>query len=172
MVAGEQVAGKYLAPYLAGALDERGSGELVDLEPDEEVDAEGAAYEQGIQLVLAAADADAGLGHFEAALKWLSLVEQLNLVLPPEYVARRHEWRRQIDPDTAPDEAAKRIDPRFGSAADAISDLQRRLGWLREIERRNEGEMRAQLSAVDEGISELRALSRRTDVFGAGESAR
>lgn len=166
-----KLAGRYLAPYLAGALGERGSAELIDVEPAEDLEAERAAHEGVVQLVLAAADADARLEHFEDALKWVSLVEQLNLVLPPDYVARRHEWRRQLDPDTAPDAAAKRIDPSFGSAADAISDLQRRLGWLREIERRNEGDMRAHLSTLDEGMSELRALSRRTGVFDGESSA-
>lgn len=166
-----KLAGRYLAPYLAGALGERDSGELIDVEPAEDLEAERAAHERVVQLVLAAADADARLGHFEDALKWVSLVEQLNLVLPPDYVARRHEWRRQLDPDAAPGAAAKRIDPSFGSAADAISDLQRRLGWLREIERRNEGDMRAHLSTLDEGMSELRALSRRTGVIDGESSA-
>jgi sulfide:quinone oxidoreductase len=164
---GMKVAGKYLAPYLAGALRQRGSGELVDVEAPEDLEGERAAHSRAVELVLAAADADARLGHFEDAIKWLSLVEEFSLVIPPEYVARRYEWRRQLDPDAPPDPAAKRIDPSFGSPAEAISDLQRRLGWLREMERRNEGEMRANLAVLDEGISELKALSRRTGILEA-----
>ena len=122
-----------------------------------------------MSLVLVAADADARVGDFEGAIRWLSFVEQLNLVIPPDYVARRHEWRRQLQPDVAPDAAAERIDPSFASAAAAISDLQRRVGWLREIESRTEGEMRDHLSALDEGMNQLIALTRRSGVLGGTE---
>jgi sulfide:quinone oxidoreductase len=157
-----KVAGRYLAPYLAG----QGSGpdELMDVEPTD-AENERAAHSRAVELILAAADADAELERFDDAIRWLSLVEELNLVVPPEYVARRHEWRRQVDPAAPVDPAAKRIDPSFGSAAEALSDLQRRIGWLREIERRHEGEMRAQLAAADAGLAELRALSNRTGVL-------
>ena len=114
--------------------------------------------------MLAAAEADARIGDYEGAIRWLSLVEELNLVIPPNYVARRHEWRRQLDPGAAPDAAVQRIDPRFENAATAISDLQRRLGWLREIEHRTGGEMRERLSTLDEGMDHLVALCRRAGV--------
>jgi hypothetical protein len=77
-------------------------------------------------------------------------------------VARRHAGRRRLQPDLSPDAAAQRIDPSFKSAAAAISDLQRRLGWLREIEHRREGEMADQLTALDRGLSHILALSRQS----------
>ena len=157
-----KIAGRYLAPYLA--RQRFGADELTDVEP-EDAAGERAAHTHAVELILAAADADAALGRFDDAIRWLSLVEELNLVVPPEYVARRYEWRRQLDRDAPPDPAARRIDLSFGSAADALSDLQRRIGWLREIERRHEGEMRAQLAAADAGLAELKALSNRTGVF-------
>ena len=160
-----KVAATYLGPYVARALGEADPQEFVDIDPSADPAADEAAHEQAVSLVLAAADADARIGDFEGAIRWLSLVEQLNLVIPSEYVARRHEWRRQLQPDVAPDAAAERIDPSFASAAAAISDLQRRVGWLREIERRTEGEMREHLSALDEGMDHLIALSRRAGVL-------
>jgi sulfide:quinone oxidoreductase len=158
-----KVAGRYLGPYLAHAQNT--SKELVDRDPSAEPAGDEADPEQAAALLLAAADADARIGDFEGAIKWLSLVEQLNLVIPSEYVARRHEWRRQLHPDLAPDAAAERIDPSFASAAAAISDLQRRVGWLREIEHRTEGEMRDHLSALDEGMDHLVAVSRRSGIL-------
>ena len=62
-----------------------------------------------------------------------------------------------------------RIDRSFASGAAAISDLERRLGWLRELEHRNEGEMRDHLSALNAGMDQLIALSRRS---GALEGSR
>jgi hypothetical protein len=138
--------------------------ELRDVEPADSA-GERAAHGRAVELILAAADADAGVERFDDAIRWLSLIEELNLVVPPEYVARRYEWRRQADPEAAPDRAARRIDPGFGSAAAALSELHRRIGWLREIERRHEGEMRAQLAAAEAGLAELRALSSRTGAF-------
>jgi sulfide:quinone oxidoreductase len=160
-----KVAAKYLGPYIARALGEQPSGEFVDLDPSTDPAMDEAEHELAVSLVLAAADADAGAGDYEGAIKWLSFVEQLNLVIPSEYVARRHEWRRQLQADAAPDAAAERIDPSFASAAAAISDLGRRVGWLREIEHRTGGEMREHLTALDKGIDDLRALSRRSGVL-------
>jgi sulfide:quinone oxidoreductase len=158
-----KVAGRYLGPYLAHAHNP--SKELVDRDPSAEPAGGKTDPERAAALLLAAADADAQIGDFEGAIKWLSLVEQLNLVIPSEYVARRHEWRRELQPDLVPDAAAERIDPSFASAAAAISDLQRRIGWLREVEHRTEGEMRDHLSALDEGMDHLIALSRQSGLL-------
>jgi sulfide:quinone oxidoreductase len=165
-----KVAGAYLGPLLARALGERRPKELADRDPSTDPNAAARKHERAVTLLLAAADADAGIGDFEGAIKWLSLVEQLNLVIPSEYVACRHEWRRQLQPDVPPDAAAERIDPSFASAAAAISDLQRRVGWLREIEHRTEGEMRDHLSAFDEGMDHLIALSRRSGLMDASST--
>jgi sulfide:quinone oxidoreductase len=155
-----KVAGRYLGPYLAHARNP--TTELVDRDPSPGSPDDTADPERAVALLLAASQADAKIGDYEGAIKWLSLVEQLNLVIPPEYVARRHEWRRRLQPDLSPDAAAQRIDPSFKSAAAAISDLQRRLGWLREIEHRREGEMADQLTALDRGLSHILALSRQS----------
>jgi hypothetical protein len=137
----------------------------VDRGPPADPAADEADHQLAVSLVLAAADADAAAGDFEGAIKWLSLVEQLNLVIPSQYVARRHEWRIKLQPDVAPDAAAERIDPSFASAALAISDLERRVGWLRQIEQRTEGEMREHLAALDQGMEHLVSLSRRSGVL-------
>jgi sulfide:quinone oxidoreductase len=157
-----KLAGRYLGPYVERALGREAPQELVDLEPSTDPTGDEGRHERAVRLLLAAADADAGAGDFGAAIRWLSVVEQLSLVIPPVYVARRHEWRRQLRPDVASDAAAERIDPNLASAAAAISDLQKRLVWLRQIELRNEGEMSEGLSTLDEDMDRLIALSRRT----------
>ncbi|MEK6328678.1 MAG: hypothetical protein AABM66_14310 [Actinomycetota bacterium] len=121
------VAANYLGPYIASALGKDRSQQFADLGPSADPAADEAAHERAVSLVLAAADADARIGDYESAIAWLSLVEQLNLVIPSEYVARRHEWRQKLQSDVAPDAAAERIDPSHASAAAAISDLERRV---------------------------------------------
>jgi sulfide:quinone oxidoreductase len=165
-----KVAGTYLGPYIARALGDPTQPELRDREPPADPAADEPEHEQAVSLVLAAADADASAGDFAGAIKWLSFVEQLNLVIPPAYVARRHEWRRRLEPDLASDPAAERIDPSFASAAAAISDLERRVGWLRHIEHRTEGEMRDHLLALDRGMEHLIALSRRSGILAARQN--
>jgi sulfide:quinone oxidoreductase len=156
-----KIAGRYLGPYLARRLGEDPGDELVDLDSSTDRPADAAEHEQAIQLVLAAADADAEAGDFAGALRWLDFVERLNLVIPEAYVTRRDEWRRRLEPDLAPSEAAQRIDPTLASPEAAISDLQRRLGWMRELERKTEGGMSEHLQALDRGMEELRGLTRR-----------
>ena len=156
-----KIAGRYLGPYLARPLEGHSGEQLADLPPAPDPDADRDRHQRAVTLVLSAADADARIGDFAGAISWLHLLEELNLVVPPKYVARRHEWRRQLDP-AARDEAAERIDPSFASAAAALSDLQRRIGWLREIESRTEEEMGRDLAHLDDGLDHLIALSRRT----------
>ena len=157
-----KLAGNYLAAYLPRAGDgDQDAAELVDVAAATEP-AEEEAHEQAMKLVLAAADADADGGDFEGALRWLSVAERLEFVLPQEYVTRRDGWLRELDPNLEPSAAAARIDPALVDAAAAISDLQRRLGWLREVEARTEGEMRRDLSHLDQCMERLITLSRRT----------
>jgi sulfide:quinone oxidoreductase len=160
-----KLAARYLGPYLARASgNERPPAELVDLDPPEDVSAERESHERAVSLLLAAADADARSGHFEAALRWLSLVEELNLVIPTAYVGRREEWRERLDPRAEPDPAARRIDPRFATVEEGISDLRRRLGWLHELESRGEAEMSTDLAHLEAGIEELRKLAAKAGV--------
>jgi sulfide:quinone oxidoreductase len=166
-----KLAGRYLAPYLARAMQgEDTADELVDLAPPDDPLAGEAEHKGAEALLLAAADADAGHGDFGGALRWLTLAEQLNLVLPQTYVTRRYQWMHQLDHTIDPDAAAGRIEPGLVDAATAISDLQRRLGWLREIETRTEVEMRTDLAHLDRGIDQLIALSKRTGKFGPPDS--
>jgi hypothetical protein len=79
-------------------------------------------------------------------------------------VAQRDRWRRRLSP-APPGAAAARIDPSSVSASAALSDLQRRIGWLRELGGRVGDEMSEHLSSLDRGIDELIALSRRAGVL-------
>ena len=164
-----KVAGTYLGPYLARQLGVDPSGEeLADLGPSGDEAEEREEHRQALALVLAAADADAEVGDFAGALRWLAFAEELDFVIPAGYVTRRYEWRRHLEPGLAPDAAATRIDPTFKSADAAVTDLYRRLGWMREIERDTEGEMEHHLSDLDAGMEQLRALTRRAGIFKGG----
>ena len=154
-----KVAGSYLAPYLAGETPAERSTLLVDLEGPADAAGEEAEHREAVALLLAAAEADAEAGEFETALSWLSLIEHFDLAIPAAYVTRRDEWRRALDPAAEHGAAAKRLDPSFDSAAAALSDLQRRLGWLRATESREEGEMRGDLEHLDEGMRDLKRMS-------------
>jgi sulfide:quinone oxidoreductase len=142
-----KLAATHLGPYLTapkGSEDGSAPGELA------------------LRTLLVAADADAAVGDLEAALARLALVERFNLVVPTEYVVRRDEWRRRLDPELNPDAVADRIASRFATAAAALSDLQRRIGWLRALERQTGGEMSDDLEGLERGMQELQLLSRRT----------
>jgi sulfide:quinone oxidoreductase len=152
-----KIAGRYLGAYLASAFGAARSPQLVDLG----VPADPGGRPGSPEVLLAAADADGRLGDYEGALGWLALVERLDFVIPPEYLPRRQEWRRKLDATAPADPAAERIEPALAGAAEAISDLQRRLGWLRELEQRQGGQMGEQLSQLNDGIEDLIARTRR-----------
>ncbi len=159
-----KIAAKYLGPYIARGVGGKPS-KFIDRDPSSDPGTDEARHELAASLVLAAADADAGAGDYEGAIRWLWFIEQLNLVIPAEYVARRHEWRRELEPELAPDAATRRIDPSFAGASAALSDLQRRVGWLREVENRTGTEMREHLSSLDEAMDQLTALCRQTKIL-------
>lgn len=161
-----KIAGSYLGPYIDGKLAaEPATSQLVDLGPSAEPTDDAAEHKLALGLLLAAADADAAAGDFETALKWLSLVEQLDFVVPAPYVTRRYEWRRELEPGIEPDPAAARIDPTFESGDAAMRDLDRRLGWLRELGGRTEEDMREHLARLDAGMERLQALTKRAGIF-------
>ena len=91
-----KVAGAYLGPLLARAAGGDAAEPTVDLEISAEPDADEAERESAIALLLAAADSDAAAGEQAAALRWLEVVEEMDLVLPPEYVAKRRRWRGAV----------------------------------------------------------------------------
>lgn len=95
-----KVAGRHLAGYLrdSGFNTEVG-GPLADLdEPLDDQVAENGAEESEhrsmVELSLRAADLDAADGDFSGALRWLQVVEDLDLSLPMPYGDRREQWRR------------------------------------------------------------------------------
>jgi sulfide:quinone oxidoreductase len=74
-----KIAGRHLAPYLAGHA------------PDEPVAED---HETALELALEAADAAAGWKDPKDALRWLDVAEGLNVALPMEYADKRREWTR------------------------------------------------------------------------------
>jgi len=90
-----KVAGRYLAPYLARAAGyEPPEGPLVDLEAPYGQDA--GAVEEGhedvVKLALTSAEGKARERDFRGALRWLEVVEDLELYLPREYELKRIAW--------------------------------------------------------------------------------
>ncbi|HEY7150686.1 MAG TPA: FAD-dependent oxidoreductase [Solirubrobacterales bacterium] len=160
-----KIAAHFLGPYLAKALGDASTRELVDLHPSGEPASATDDHSLGVELVLAAADADARAGDFAGALGWLALVERVNLVVPASYVARRDDWRRRLGLSAEPSVAAGRMDPSVISVSAAISDLQRRVGWLRELEGRIEHEMSDHLSKLDQAMAQLKTLSERAGIL-------
>ena len=74
-----KIAGRYLAPFLAG---------------HEPGDAASADHEAALELALEAAEAAAGWKDPKDALRWLDVAEGLNVALPMEYADKRREWTR------------------------------------------------------------------------------
>jgi sulfide:quinone oxidoreductase len=89
-----KVAGRYMAPYLATARPEALTAELLR----DRVAVPGpplseAEYEDALELALLLADCDARWGDYNSALSALDAAEALQGALPPEYEAKRREWR-------------------------------------------------------------------------------
>ncbi len=89
-----KIAGRYLGPSLATARPQPLSSELLSdrvavpgpplSEPE---------FEDALELALLLADCDARWGDHAAALNALDAAEALQGTLPPEYEAKRREWR-------------------------------------------------------------------------------
>jgi sulfide:quinone oxidoreductase len=92
-----KIAGRYLAPYLAGHNPLTRDQTLADLAPPPQDPgrAEG-LHEEARELALTLAERDATDGHFESALQWLEVIERLDGVLPPGYLQKRDIWRRHL----------------------------------------------------------------------------
>lgn len=90
-----KVAARHLAPFLAA----RAGGANQPLPPLEDVGSEAGErsrverdHADAVALALTAADADARWGDFHTALRWLEVVEALELELPSEYEEKRGIW--------------------------------------------------------------------------------
>jgi len=91
-----KIAGRYLAPYLATARPSPlSSGVLADRVPVPGPPVTDDEYEDALALALLLADCDARWGDYASALNALDAAEALQGALPPEYEAKRHEWRAE-----------------------------------------------------------------------------
>ena len=86
-----KIAGRYLAPYLANLITPGGVTELEQREPI--VAARAETREEARQLALTFAEQDARHRHFDSAIGWLEVLEQLDGVLAPPLAKKRDEWR-------------------------------------------------------------------------------
>jgi sulfide:quinone oxidoreductase len=89
-----KIAGRYLSPFLATARPEPLSSALLT----DRIAVPGAPlpegeYRDALELALMLADADARWGDYQAALNALAAAEALEGALPPEYEAKRRQWR-------------------------------------------------------------------------------
>jgi sulfide:quinone oxidoreductase len=91
-----KIAGRYLAPYLATARPSPlSSGVLADRVPVPGPPVSDEEYGDGLALALLLSDRDARWGDYPSALNALDAAEALQGALPPEYEAKRHQWRAE-----------------------------------------------------------------------------
>jgi sulfide:quinone oxidoreductase len=89
-----KIAGRYLAPYLATARPQPLSGQLMaDRVPIAGPAPSDSESQDALELALMLARLDARWGDYRSALEALDAAEALEGALPPEYEARRREWR-------------------------------------------------------------------------------
>jgi sulfide:quinone oxidoreductase len=92
-----KIAGRYLAPYLAGHASYGPAGELEERPPIAAAAASGgdAGHDEARRLALALAERDASDGDYRSALGWLDTVEQLDGLLAPEVAGKQADWRER-----------------------------------------------------------------------------
>jgi sulfide:quinone oxidoreductase len=90
-----KIAGHYLAPYLAQRPGDVPRPPLTDIEPPP-TGGPDTGQADALDMALVAADASARADDYEAALRWLTAAEQLNVALPIEYARRRRTWRQAL----------------------------------------------------------------------------
>ncbi len=89
-----KIAGRYLAPYLAGHNPLTRNETLADLPPSSHDPAKvQGLHDEARELALTFAERDSADGHFHSALEWLEVIERLDGVLPPGYLEKRAEWQ-------------------------------------------------------------------------------
>ena len=91
-----KIAGRYLAPYLATARPSPlSAGVLTDRVPIPGHSGTDNEQQDALALALLLADCDARWGDYASALNALDAAEALQGALPPEYEAKRREWRAE-----------------------------------------------------------------------------
>ena len=89
-----KIAGRYLAPYLAGHNPLTREETLQDRPPSTQDPARREeSHDEARELAVTFAERDAADGHFQSALQWLDVLEQLDGVLPPGYLHKREDWQ-------------------------------------------------------------------------------
>jgi sulfide:quinone oxidoreductase len=89
-----KIAGRYLAPYLAGHNPLTRDDTLQDLPPSTRDPARiQESHDEARELALTFAERDAADHHFKSALQWLEVIERLDGVLPPGYLQKRADWQ-------------------------------------------------------------------------------
>ncbi len=92
-----KIAGRYLAPYLAGRDALAVSRTLEDRQPlAHDPRTVEPAHQEARELALAFADRDAAERHFKSALEWLAVIERLDGVLPRGYLRKRADWQERV----------------------------------------------------------------------------
>jgi sulfide:quinone oxidoreductase len=91
-----KIAGRYLAPYLATARPvPLSAGLLSDRVAVPGPPVSETERQEALSLALLLADSDARWGDYASALSALDAAEALEGALPPEYEAKRREWRAE-----------------------------------------------------------------------------
>jgi sulfide:quinone oxidoreductase len=89
-----KVAGRYLAPYLAGRSPLTRSEVLEDRPPSREDPLKlRRRHDEARELALTFAERDAAQRDFESALHWLDVLERIDGVLPPGFLHKRAIWQ-------------------------------------------------------------------------------
>jgi sulfide:quinone oxidoreductase len=89
-----KIAGRYLAPYLAGHSPLTTEETLQERAPSTQDPGRlQASHDEARELALTFVDRDAADGHFKSALEWLEVIERLDGVLPPGYLQKRADWQ-------------------------------------------------------------------------------
>ena len=91
-----KIAGRYMAPYLATARPSLlTAGVLADRVPVPGPPGSDEEQQDALALALLLADCDARWGDYASALNALDAAEALQGALPPEYEAKRRDWRAE-----------------------------------------------------------------------------